>query len=142
MPNQQAAIHTYRANQVNSASPLDLVLMAYDAALVGCGQRDLIRTTRALSALRNALDFSYDADTAMGLFRLYQYCADLARSGDYDTAADLLRELRNTWALVTRQSQECGVTAPQPTQHAYTAPVTSRSYTTTSQSMQSLVTTA
>jgi flagellin-specific chaperone FliS len=100
MASLQTAAQTYRINQVASASPLDLVLMAYDAALIGCAQRDLARTTEAITVLRNALDFSYDARIAMGLFRLYQYCAELARKGDYDQAAYLLRELRDAWAKV------------------------------------------
>lgn len=98
--NMQAAAQTYRMNQINSASPLDLILITYDALLTSCGQRDLERTTRALSLLRNALDFSYDANIAMGLFRLYQYCAELAREGKFDEAAHIIRELRTTWAQV------------------------------------------
>jgi flagellin-specific chaperone FliS len=113
LTNAQAAAQTYRMNQISSASPLDLILITYDAALMGCGQRDLERMTRALSLLRNALDFSYDADIAMGLFRLYQYCADLAREDRFDEAAHLLRELRTTWAQVKAQyeSQEMRVQA-------------------------------
>lgn len=114
MASLQTAAQTYRINQVASASPLDLVLMAYDAALIGCAQRDLARTTEAITVLRNALDFSYDAKIAMGLFRLYQYCAELARKGDYDQAAHLLRELRDTWAQV-KESMTAESPAPQPT---------------------------
>ncbi len=117
------AAQTYRLNQICSATPLDLLLMAYDAALIGCAQRDLARTAEAVSVLRNALDFSYDPNIAMGLFRLYQYCAELARKGEYDRAAHLLRELRDTWAqvkdrveIVTRAAQSSNafppVTAP------------------------------
>lgn len=103
MSNLATAAQTYRLNQINSASPLDLVLMVYDAALTGCGQRDLARTTQALALLRDSLDFGYDEEIALGLFRIYQYCADLARKGEYDDAAHLLRELRDTWAQVKAQ---------------------------------------
>lgn len=105
MLNAQNAAQTYRMNQINSASPLDLLIMAYDAALVGCGQRDLVRTTRALNVLRDAIDFTYDEDIAMGFFRLYQYCADLVRKSEYDEAAGLLREMRDTWMQVKQQYQ-------------------------------------
>ena len=110
MSYQQTATQTYRMNQINSASPLDLLLMAYDAALIGCGQRDLKRTTKALNVLRDALDFSYDEDIAMGFFRLYQYCADLVRKGEFDEAAEILRDLRDSWAEVKAQYQ----TTPSP----------------------------
>lgn len=97
------ATQTYRANQINGASPLDLLLMTYDAALIGCGQHDLTRTINALNLLRDTLDFSYDQKIALGFFRLYQYCADLARKGEFDEVATILRELRESWAQVKEQ---------------------------------------
>ncbi len=111
----QNAAYTYRANQVFGASPLELLIMGYDAALIGCGQRDLERTIKALSVLREALDFNYDEDIAMGFFKLYQYCADLARKDEFDEAAHLLRELRNTWVQVKEQYEPAHqpISAPQ-----------------------------
>ncbi|MCL4294675.1 MAG: hypothetical protein KJ077_03065 [Anaerolineae bacterium] len=108
-----SASQAYRLNQVNSASPLELLIMAYDAALIGCGQRDLERTARALSELRKALDFGYDADIAMGFFRLYLYCEELARKGEYDEAAGILRELRAAWVQVKEQYQPQPAPSPQ-----------------------------
>jgi flagellin-specific chaperone FliS len=109
MSNYQQAAQTYRMNQVSSASPLDLLIMGYDAALASAGQGDLERFTRAITILRDALDFSYDADIAMGFFRLYQYCADLARKGEFDEAAAIVREMRDSWDQVRKQYQ-----MPQP----------------------------
>ena len=97
------ATQTYRANQINGASPLDLLLMTYDAALIGCGQHDLNRTIKALNLLRDTLDYSYDHEIALGFFRLYQYCADLVRKGEFDEVATILRELRESWAQVKEQ---------------------------------------
>lgn len=90
-------IQEYRYQDIMSASPLRLVIMAYDAAIIGCEQRDLIKTTRALAVLRDALNFDY-AEIAGRLFSLYEWCADLARKGQYDEAARILRELRDAWA--------------------------------------------
>ncbi len=109
MTNQQAVTQTYRMNQIAGASPLDLLIMAYDAALASCGQQDLVRLTKAIGVLRDALDYSYDADVALGFFRLYQYINDLARKGEFEEAANLLRELRDAWAQVKGKYQ-----APQP----------------------------
>jgi len=105
MTNFQAATQTYRMNQIAGASPLDLLIMAYDAALASCGQRDLARLTKAIGVLRDALDYSYDADVALGFFRLYQYIGDLGRKGEFDEAAGLLRELRDAWAQVRERHQ-------------------------------------
>lgn len=109
MLNLQTAAQSYRMNQINGAGPLDLLIMTYDATLTACGQRDLDRTTRALGVLRDALDYSYDPDIALGFFRLYQYCGDLARKGEFEEAAGLIRELRDTWQQVKVQYQ-----SPQP----------------------------
>ena len=105
MTNLQSAVETYRTNQINGASPLDLLIITYDVALASCGQQDLVRFTKALGVLRDALDYSYDAEIALGFFKLYQYCGDLARKGEFDEAADLIRELRDTWAQVREQYQ-------------------------------------
>ncbi|MCG3210044.1 MAG: hypothetical protein FOGNACKC_03673 [Anaerolineae bacterium] len=109
MLNLQTAAQSYRTNQINGASPLDLLIMTYDATLVACSQQDLDRTTRALGVLRDALDYSYDPEIALGFFRLYQYCGDLARKGEFEEAAGLIRELRDTWLQVKAKYQ-----SPQP----------------------------
>jgi len=94
--NPQIALRNYRQNQIMSATPLQLVLMVYDVAIVGCAHRDLARTTRALNTLIKALDMR-QGDIALGLYKLYQYCADLARRNDFDQAAQVLRELASAW---------------------------------------------
>ena len=120
----QNATLTYRMNQINGASPLDLLIMAYDAALASAGQQDLDRFTRAIGVLRDALDYSYDAEVALGFFRLYQYCADLARKGEYDEAAGLIRELRDAWVQVRSQHQLAAapVATPPAAPARYTGP--------------------
>lgn len=124
----QNATLTYRMNQVNAASPLDLLIMAYDVALTSAGQGDLARFTRAIGVLRDALDYSYDADVALGFFKLYQYCADLARKGEFDEAAGLIRELRDAWVQVRSQYQTAATPAAStkpaaPAPSRYSAPV-------------------
>ncbi len=94
--NPQVALRNYRQNQITSANPLQLVLMAYDVALVGCARRDLAKTTRAINTLIKALDME-QGEIALGLYRLYQYCNDLVRKGQYDEAARILRELAGAW---------------------------------------------
>lgn len=105
MTNLKTVTQTYRMNQIAGASPLDLLIMAYDAALASCGQSDLVRLTKAIGVLRDALDYSYDADIALGFFRLYQYVGDLGRQGNFDEAASLLRELRDAWVQIREQHQ-------------------------------------
>jgi len=94
--NPQIALRSYKESQIMSATPLQLVLMAYDAALVACARRDLAKTTQAVNTLAKALDMN-QGDIAVRLYYLYQYCNDMARRGDFDEAARILRELAGAW---------------------------------------------
>lgn len=86
----------YRQQDVMGASPLRLVIMAYDLAIRACEQKDFEKAVKTVSVLRDALDFEY-TEVSVGLFRLYQWCLDCIRSGDYATATNTLRELREAW---------------------------------------------
>jgi flagellar secretion chaperone FliS len=103
----------YREQQIISASPLQRMLMVYDAAVIACGQRDLQRTTEALNLLRNTLDFE-QGDVSVGLFRLYQFCADEARAGRFDVAADILRGLVKSWVEVLVRERDAKAMERQP----------------------------
>lgn len=100
-------LQEYRYQDIMSASPLRLILITYDVAITACAQRDLIKTTRALAVLRDALNFDY-AEIAGRLFSLYEWCADLARKGQYDEAARILRELRDAWAACLPTTMDSG----------------------------------
>ena len=102
----------YRELQVNSASPLQRTLMAYDAAIIGCGHRDLKKTTDALNVLRNSLDLE-QGEVAVRLFRIYEYCADLARAGQYDDTSDILRSLVQAWIEVLVQEKDARPQQPK-----------------------------
>ena len=92
----------YRTQDVMGASPVHLVVMAYDLAIVSCEKQDFDRATKTVSVLRDALNFDY-ATAAVGLFRLYQWCLDSIRQGDYNSATQTLRELREAWFTVERR---------------------------------------
>jgi flagellin-specific chaperone FliS len=92
----------YRQQEVMSASPIKLILMAYDVAITACEQSDFDRATNAVSILRDALNYDY-AEAAVGLFRIYQWCLDCIRNEDYASAAATLRELREAWCQVERR---------------------------------------
>ncbi len=92
----------YRQQDVMGASPIHLVVMAYDVAIAACEKQDFSRATKAITILRDALNFDY-AEVAVGLFRLYQWCLDCIRQGDYGAALQTLRELREAWATVEKR---------------------------------------
>ncbi len=92
----------YRFQEVMGASPIRLVVMSYDVAIQACQQRDFSRATRAISVLRDALNFDFN-DTAMALFGLYQWCLDCIRNEEYQLAAETLTELRDAWISAENQ---------------------------------------
>lgn len=92
----------YRNQDVMGASPIHLVVMAYDVAINACEQQDMARSTKAISLLRDALNFDYP-DAAVGLFRLYNWCLDCIRQGDFASAMSTLKELRDAWQTVEKR---------------------------------------
>ncbi len=86
----------YRKQDVMNASPLRLVIMTYDLAILSCERKDFGKSIKTISALRDALDLDYP-EVAVGLFNLYQWCLDCIRKGDYVSATTTLNELRSAW---------------------------------------------
>jgi flagellin-specific chaperone FliS len=104
----------YRQQDVMNASPLRLVVMAYDLAINSCEQKDFGKAIKTIGALRDALDLDYP-EVATGLFRLYQWCLDCIRQGDYASATTTLRELRTAWATTEeRMANRQNISNPVP----------------------------
>lgn len=96
-------VNQYRQQDVMGASPIRLVVMAYDLAIKSCEQRDFEKSTKAISVLRDALNFDYP-DVSVGLFRIYQWCLDCIYREDFNSAAATLRELREAWITMEKQN--------------------------------------
>lgn len=111
----------YRQQDVLGASPLRLVVMAYDLAIQSCERKDFEKATRAISVLRDALNFEYQ-DVALGLFRVYQWCLDCIRQGDYSTASSTLKELREAWMQTEKKITPVQTYTVQPNRMAIETP--------------------
>ena len=95
----QSAIQSYQQNGIATASPLKLILMVYDRAIAGCRQKKAELAGRAINELINGLNM--DAGTiSWSLLAIYQYCSELVRKGDYEESLNILKDLRDTWAIV------------------------------------------
>jgi flagellin-specific chaperone FliS len=92
----------YKQQDVESASPVRLVVMAYDMAIRACDQNDFETGYKAVVALRNSLDLDYP-EFVVGLLRLYQWVIDSMREKDFDTAKSVLVELRDSWSTVEKR---------------------------------------
>ena len=94
----QAAAQSYRQNSVMTSDPLKLILMVYDRAISGCNQGDLEKAGRAITELVKGLQMDA-GEVADGLLSIYQYCSELVRKRQYDEAAGILQDLRDTWEI-------------------------------------------
>src|SRR5262245_17483793 len=79
----------YREQQIQSASPIERLIIVYDVALVACAKRDLEYFSRAMSVLTEGLNFEYP-DIANRTLAIYQWCSELARKKRFDEAAGLI----------------------------------------------------
>jgi flagellin-specific chaperone FliS len=102
-PQQQRANSQYMQTQILSADPVQLLIMTYDYVIAGCRERNLEKVSRGLQELMDHLNHDASGQVAADLFSLYLYIAELARHNQYDDAATLVRDLRNTWAQVREQ---------------------------------------
>ncbi|MCX7875600.1 MAG: flagellar protein FliS [Melioribacteraceae bacterium] len=99
-------INQYLNNDINQASPAQLILKVYDFAILNCQKKNMIKTNEAIQVLINSLNFDLEGarDISIGLFRLYQYCQEQTRKNNFEEAQKILTELRDTWkqALTNR----------------------------------------
>ena len=100
----------YITEQVNTMTPMELLLKLYDVAIASCAQRDKERLSRALVELIAALNFDYQ-EIAVTLFRLYNYCLRNARVGHFDLVKPVLTELRDAWTRVQAAEDTVAETA-------------------------------
>ncbi len=92
-----AQLGSYRAQSVMGLSPEELILKAYDIALSALATEDGTKACKVLAHLIDSLDFKY-REVAVGLFRLYRYCMEEIKKGEYEVPTRIVRELRTSWA--------------------------------------------
>lgn len=93
----QATLNSYIEHEVFSWTPEQLVLKTYDVFLAAYQRQDVVRMNRALVQLIDALNFEA-GESAVRLYRLYEYCQRCLWERRYDEAAAIIRGLREAWA--------------------------------------------
>ena len=96
-------LNTYRNQAVISLTPGELLLKTYDLILSALEAEDVDRACRGLAQLIDCLDFRYQ-EIASGLFRLYRYCMEQTKKGEFETVAAIVADLRQTWATAIERS--------------------------------------
>lgn len=92
-------INQYLFKEIMEATPKQLVLKIYDVAVINCQRKNLEKTNQAIQELINSLRFDNDEvkEVSMGLLRLYLFCQDQTRKGNFDIVYQILSELRDSW---------------------------------------------
>jgi flagellin-specific chaperone FliS len=80
----------------SDATPLRLVGMTYDLAILACRRKDALRSEQAVRLLQEVMR-SAGPEDASDLMAFYDWCLDRIRSGEYAIAAQTLSDLRAAW---------------------------------------------
>ena len=69
---------------------------------MSCKKHDLRRTNNTLQALINGLNFENEnvSEISTGLLKLYKFCQDQMRQGNYSIVVRVLSELKESWIQV------------------------------------------
>ena len=92
-------MNPYLVKDILEATPQQLVIKLYDLAIVSCKKHDLRRTNSSIQVLINGLNFENEnvKEISTGLLKLYKFCQDQMREGNYSIVASILSELRESW---------------------------------------------
>jgi len=85
-------------------STADRILGLYEYGIEGCAQESEAQVSAVLLELLASIDLQY-GEIAEGFFRLYDYCLERTREGEFDQVAWILEDLRTTWASSVDETQ-------------------------------------
>jgi len=100
----------YRNQDIMGASPIRLIIMTYDVAILACEREDIKKAIDAVSLLRDSLNLDIH-ESSEGFLRLYQWCLECIRERDFSSAHGVLTELREAWISVEARG-EASMPAP------------------------------
>ena len=93
----------YKAQEILSMSPEQLVLKLYDYVIAACKGRDSKKASSGLAVLIDSLDFEA-GEMATGLFRLYRYAMEKVKTEHFDEALKVVGGLREAWTEAFKSS--------------------------------------
>ena len=88
----------YLVQKVMTASPEQLVVYVFDAALIACARRNKSKSIEAVQALISSIRFDHQ-DIATTFFNTYGSIINYIKKDDFPTAEKLLSEIKKTWKI-------------------------------------------
>ena len=94
-------LNQYLTNDIQGASPEQLIMKIYDFAILNCRRQEMLKTNEALQVLITSLNFENEAakEISVGLLKLYQYCQEQMRKKKFREVEIILTDLKNTWTV-------------------------------------------
>jgi len=102
MQRESVKTNPYLVQKILTASPEQLIVYIYDAAIIACSREDRMKASQAVQALINSLNFDSDRNVATKFFQLYRYILNQINSNNFNEARSMLDELRKTWSEAMR----------------------------------------
>jgi len=100
---QSKQSNPYLVQKVMTASPEQLVIYVFDAAILACSRNDKAKAIQAMQVLIDALKFDYH-EIATSFYNSYRGIITLLTRSDFETAKKLIVDVKGTWerAMNTR----------------------------------------
>ena len=95
---QKNGTDSYLTQKILCASPSQLIVYIYDAAIVACVQRDKEKVLRAIQELINSLDFEKGKSVTGIFYQMYRHLLEQIRKDNFDEVKSVLTEIRRTWS--------------------------------------------
>lgn len=95
--NSALRMNQYHAQEIQSATPDELIAKLYSVGITACHQEDKEKVRAVCMELISALNFEVDAELANRLYSLYEYCLTESALGNYDTVIEVMAGLREAW---------------------------------------------
>lgn len=95
-PRQQSRPNPYLNQKILTASPEQLIVYIYDAAITACRRSDVVKATKAIQLLIDSLNFE-NRELATQFFRTYSNILDIVGRKKFGVAENMIVELRQAW---------------------------------------------
>ncbi len=95
-PRQFNRPNPYVNQKIMSASPEQLIVYIYDAAITACRRQDRIKASEAINLLISSLNFD-NKEIAGTFYRTYSALLNLVGKGRFGEVETSISEIRKTW---------------------------------------------
>jgi hypothetical protein len=90
-------VDEYLRQGVEAEGHIDRMVRHFDAAILGCNQKDVVMTVKSLNMLEQTVELQLFPELARSFLAVFRYCGELTRKRRFDDVCRYLRPLRAAW---------------------------------------------